>query len=283
MPNRNNFNPRLNKKTSFILSKNFKCIAWVPYMISHIILLELLLRIPSIDVSSDVYESLYFDDEFQFGKLLVYLFMISTGFLYKTIVTFEMERKTIFSSRKNEETTYCYYILISVFLYFIGPNAVILGFSDEFDSWAIRLSNFLYISGYVAGIHFNYLDVGMLQKLSLSSHHIMQWGREIWGIFIAICVIVVGLLSLMVNEIIILGRLGIYIGIYSVIILIIAIIGMMLRNTHEIHFHHYILGVLFLPLTFSQTYLSSVLQGLCLGLYTDGVSRWGMDPLFEKK
>ena len=45
--------------------------------------------------------------------------------------------------------------------------------------------------------------------------------------------------------------------------------------------HHYFLALLLLPGTSMQTRLSLVLQGLMVGLFINGVARWGFDPILQ--
>ncbi|KAF4556588.1 LCCL domain-containing protein [Elsinoe fawcettii] len=75
------------------------------------------------------------------------------------------------------------------------------------------------------------------------------------------------------------GRLPRYLLLYGIfcgsLLLMLAIPRMNIR------IHHYILGLLFLPGTSFQTRPSLLYQGLLVGLFVNGIARWGFDPLLQ--
>jgi hypothetical protein len=75
------------------------------------------------------------------------------------------------------------------------------------------------------------------------------------------------------------GRLPQYLILYSIIA--IALLILMLIPGLNLRIHHYILGLLLLPGTALQTRPSLFFQGLLLGLFINGVARWGFASLLE--
>lgn len=75
------------------------------------------------------------------------------------------------------------------------------------------------------------------------------------------------------------GRMPRYLALYGAmggsLLIMIAIPGMNLR------IHHYILALLLLPGTSIQTRLSLASQGLLVGLFLNGIARWGFDGLLQ--
>jgi hypothetical protein len=75
------------------------------------------------------------------------------------------------------------------------------------------------------------------------------------------------------------GRMPRYLAIYGLIVLTVliflAIPGLNLR------IHHYILALIFLPGTSFQNRPSLIYQGLLLGLFINGVARWGFASILE--
>jgi hypothetical protein len=75
------------------------------------------------------------------------------------------------------------------------------------------------------------------------------------------------------------GRMPRYLCVYGIIggslIIMLALPGLSLR------LHHYILGLLLLPGTCMQNRPSLVYQGLLLGLFINGVARWGFASILE--
>ncbi|PNS21182.1 hypothetical protein CAC42_3520 [Sphaceloma murrayae] len=75
------------------------------------------------------------------------------------------------------------------------------------------------------------------------------------------------------------GRLPRYLLLYGIfsgtLLLLLAVPRMNIR------IHHYILGLLFLPGTSFQTRPSLLYQGLLVGLFVNGIARWGFDSLLQ--
>lgn len=95
--------------------------------------------------------------------------------------------------------------------------------------------------------------------------------------------IIVGLLLLIVitqalafrNE----GRMPKMLGVYGVMVFgILALVAVPQMN---LRIHHYILGLVFLPGTTLQTRPSLLYQGILVGLFINGIARWGFDSILQ--
>lgn len=75
------------------------------------------------------------------------------------------------------------------------------------------------------------------------------------------------------------GRLPHYLAIYACLGVSLAILAA-LPHLH-LRIHHYILALLLLPGTAMQTRISLLCQGLLVGLFINGVARWGFAPILE--
>jgi hypothetical protein len=53
-----------------------------------------------------------------------------------------------------------------------------------------------------------------------------------------------------------------------------------LRNSHYLHYHHYLIGATQLPLACFRHPVSRCAQGLMLALLVEGAARWGFDPVW---
>lgn len=75
------------------------------------------------------------------------------------------------------------------------------------------------------------------------------------------------------------GRLPKYLGIYGIfvgsLLLLVAVPKMNVR------IHHYILGLLLVPGTSMQTRPSLLFQGILVGLFINGIARWGFDSILQ--
>ncbi|KAH7628297.1 hypothetical protein B0T09DRAFT_346348 [Sordaria sp. MPI-SDFR-AT-0083] len=75
-----------------------------------------------------------------------------------------------------------------------------------------------------------------------------------------------------------------YLALYSFIlggIVVGAIVSIAGVGTLELRIHHYVLALLLLPLTSIQTRPALVYQGLLLGLFINGIARWGFDSVIQ--
>ncbi|KZF20146.1 hypothetical protein L228DRAFT_249822 [Xylona heveae TC161] len=102
------------------------------------------------------------------------------------------------------------------------------------------------------------------------------------GAKVALVIIVVALLVIALGQVWFLrleGRLPRYLVIYVIfaitLALFVAIPGLNLR------IHHYILALLLLPGTAMQTRPALLYQGILVGLFINGIARWGFDSILQ--
>ncbi|KAH8888621.1 hypothetical protein GQ53DRAFT_783706 [Thozetella sp. PMI_491] len=75
------------------------------------------------------------------------------------------------------------------------------------------------------------------------------------------------------------GRLPRYLALYG--LFIVAILLALAMPGLKLRIHHYVLALLLLPGTSMQTRPALLYQGLLLGLFVNGVARWGFAPVLE--
>lgn len=75
------------------------------------------------------------------------------------------------------------------------------------------------------------------------------------------------------------GRLLRYLAIYATLGVSLGILAALPKLNLRIH--HYILALLLLPGTALQTRVSLLCQGLLVGLFVNGIARWGFDPVVQ--
>ncbi|KAF1953990.1 hypothetical protein CC80DRAFT_595524 [Byssothecium circinans] len=75
------------------------------------------------------------------------------------------------------------------------------------------------------------------------------------------------------------GRLLRYLGLYVILGVGLGILAAMPHL--QLRIHHYILALLLLPGTALQTRLSLLIQGLLVGLFLNGIARWGFDSILQ--
>lgn len=112
----------------------------------------------------------------------------------------------------------------------------------------------------------------------LTPHDIQQQPGALVSLIIIIavlCLITITQAIAFRNE----GRLPTLLRIYGVIVL--AILALLAVPHMLLRLHHYILGLIFIPGTTLQTRPSLLYQGLCVGLFINGIARWDFDSILQ--
>lgn len=114
-----------------------------------------------------------------------------------------------------------------------------------------------------------------ISRLLLSD--IMRDGGLFWliGLVVLLLAIVIGQMSIMRKS----GDLVYYLKIYLTGLAVLIFLGFIPGLTLRIH--HYIFSILFIPGTAYRTRLSMLYQGILVGLFLDGIGRWGFDSILE--
>ncbi|KAI9367502.1 LCCL domain-containing protein [Aspergillus egyptiacus] len=112
----------------------------------------------------------------------------------------------------------------------------------------------------------------------LTPHDIQQQP----GAIPALIIIVLVLLAIVITQALAFrneGRMPQMLTVYA--ILVAAVIALLLVPNMNLRIHHYILALLFLPGTTLQTRPSLLYQGLLMGLFINGIARWGFDSILQ--
>ncbi|KAL4948836.1 LCCL domain-containing protein [Aspergillus filifer] len=112
----------------------------------------------------------------------------------------------------------------------------------------------------------------------LTPHDIQQQP----GAIPALITIVVILVAIVITQALAFrneGRMPRMLALYGV--LVAGVIILLLVPNMNLRIHHYILALLFLPGTTLQTRPSLLYQGLLMGLFINGVARWGFDSILQ--
>ena len=75
------------------------------------------------------------------------------------------------------------------------------------------------------------------------------------------------------------GRMPKMLGVYG--LLVAGVVALIIVPNMNLRIHHYILSLLFLPGTTLQTRPSLLYQGLLVGLFINGIARWGFDSILQ--
>lgn len=241
------------------------------------------LELPSVSVDSGLYEEVYFSSKFSLFKLVFYLFLVATGYMYVTGVTLRLKRKNPLAARNGSVLGFVYYLLVGLVMFWLGPNATLMDKSQENKLDQLLLYNYLcYGFCFFVSLHFTYLDKGILKKVSFNIKDIASYSNTLKVIFGGVVVALLGLLGVQFYFLYEFGRLWIYLVALGVVVVCLGLTWAVLSKTHVLHIHHYMIGLVFIPFTALPVHYSAALQGVSLGLFAEGSARWGLEPLFKK-
>lgn len=142
---------------------------------------------------------------------------------------------------------------------------------------ATPVRNFLWLGGFWFGALSN-LTFEWIPISRLTAHDLDQQT----GAKLALAVILIVLILIVAQQVHsfwLEGRLARYVGLYA--IFIVAILICLVLPGVELRLHHYVIALLLLPGTSVPTRASLLYQGILLGLFVNGVARWGFASILE--
>lgn len=163
--------------------------------------------------------------------------------------------------------TFCAFVIFR----YMGIRRALTGLSAQVEK------TILWLGGCWFGALSNYtLDWIPIQRLNV--HDLKQQP----GAIPALLLIVGMITTIVISQIFFFrreGRLIRYLGLYGTFIG--AILTSLLLPGLSLRIHHYILALLFLPGTSMQTRPALLYQGILIGLFINGVARWGFDSVLQ--
>jgi len=143
---------------------------------------------------------------------------------------------------------------------------------------------FFYVVPFFIGLHFTYLDyMPFLQGIVLTREELKKLKFLQW-VLLAVGSIIILVLIGFHFYLFYISEKYLYFGIgYGFFFISCFIYWIAIRKTTVIHLHHYQIGAFFIAFTPFQNIISAICQGIVTGLYVEGISRWGMHPLFKRK
>ena len=160
---------------------------------------------------------------------------------------------------------------VAMFLYRYSAQPLLHGLTAQLEKTVLYLG-FCFI-----GALNNYTFAPLIPIERLTPHDLAQPGARL-----ALAIIVISIVAIVIGQIHFIrvsGNMPKYLKIYLAmgagLIILLVLPGLRLR------IHHYILALLFMPGTFIQTRPGLAYQGLLLGLFINGIARWGFDSIIQ--
>ncbi|KAK3985605.1 hypothetical protein QBC44DRAFT_334709 [Cladorrhinum sp. PSN332] len=136
----------------------------------------------------------------------------------------------------------------------------------------------LWVGGFWIGALVNSTIEPMIPLARLTRHDLEQQPGAVVGL-VAVVGLILGVGVVQAYCFWREGRLGRYLIFYGGSVLALALLAML--PGLQLRIHHYILALLLLPGTSMQTRPSLLFQGLLVGIFVNGIARWGFDSLLQ--
>ena len=160
---------------------------------------------------------------------------------------------------------------ISYILYITSAIPLLTGLTAQVEKTVLYLG-FCFI-----GALNNYTFAPLIPIERLTPHDLAQPGAKF-----ALATIVTIILVIVITQIHFIrisGNMPKYLAIYATFC--VGLLILLLLPGERLRIHHYILALLFMPGTGFQTRPGLVYQGLLLGLFINGVARWGFSSIIQ--
>lgn len=154
---------------------------------------------------------------------------------------------------------------------YMGVKRSLTGLTAQFEKTILWLGG-CWIGG-LSNYTFRFIPI---QRLN--AHDLQQQP----GAILALALIIVLLVCISIQQIYYFrleGRLPRYLALYG--LLIFAILVFIAIPSLSLRIHHYILALLLLPGTSMQTRPALLYQGILVGLFINGIARWGFDSVLQ--
>jgi hypothetical protein len=164
-------------------------------------------------------------------------------------------------------------------LFILAVQHVLVPASD--DRRALLRNGLLYFVPFVAGLHFRWVGRWTGAHFSLSKSSLAQLSTIDVVMMVVAGVVSVGVGAVCIREArrskVILG----YVTVFAVLAFVLTGITLLLSANYYLHLHHYFLALILMPFVRFAHPVCTVTQGFLAGVYVEGASRWGMDPVWN--
>lgn len=110
-----------------------------------------------------------------------------------------------------------------------------------------------------------------------------EWPLSVWLIFLSVFTPIIAVAIYLTHLYYQACILRFYAGIIGGEILLITLVSLVLRQSHNFHLHHYNVALLAIPLLGYPDMLVGFCHAFSSGAFVEGVSRWAYDPVWISK
>lgn len=207
----------------------------------------------------------------------VWMGVVTLGFIYVAGVL--CGRESLLQSGNRQTLDFSMVLVICACLYGLGPR---FNWPPVNRSWGgiVRWNGIAYVLPFFAALHWELLTRFLGAQFSLKASDLSKLEPGSVWILVLAALIFVSLLAANIVWAWQAKRLPIYCVWLLGVPCLVAWAGWQRDDGAYLHVHHYCLGIYMLPLLQFRNLISLIAQAVFLGLLVEGISRWGMDPLW---
>ena len=211
------------------------------------------------------------------ASLAFWLFMALAGYLFVSGVL--CRRPNPFASPEGNAYELPKLLTAALVVWILGARHTLQPFSAPWRR--VLLWNGLgWVAPFFAAFIYHYLEQILQVNFSLTPQCFATMSAYAWSLFGLAVVLMLGLAAW---HGVLAWRAGIllpWLGAVPAVVLPIAFLTHMWRDTHSVHIHHFFLFGIFVPWLRFQNPVCVVCQAVCASISVEGVATWGMDPMW---
>ena len=149
---------------------------------------------------------------------------------------------------------------------------------EIYTKWEVFEHNyFVWTAAFFLGLQFTHADQGIMSRFVLDWKIMKTWPLSLWVVFISLCLGLVLLASYLCYIYFTFDLQLFYLTYGSLLLTYFYIRG---RHALETHIHHYVLSLMVLSFLSYQNIILTVVHGVFSGIFIEGASHWGLDPIW---
>lgn len=214
-----------------------------------------------------------------FSELRPWLFtaLVAAGFGYVAVVL--CGRTNPMHSGNPGYWDFAFVVITAPVLYLVAATQTVRPFRAPWAHTVFR-NGLCYALPFFLGLHWAFVGRILGASFSLTPQSLARMGPNDWFALLLGAAIVLGAVTWHLRAARHARILGRYVAAFLTLVGLFTAITIALRGSHYLHFHHYTWGVFFVPFWRFNHPVSAVLQGYFLGVYVEGIARWGRDPIW---
>jgi hypothetical protein len=205
-------------------------------------------------------------------RLALWLGCLVLGFCYVAGVVNGRDNPLI--SRDGDYLALTRLLVVGGLLYFAGPCHALPDRRNLRDLACFLLP-------FAMGLQFYYGQRIDGINVSLTPRGLAHAGPAAWALIAGVAALLTGVLVLNLMQARRRGQAGWYAGSFVAFMAGVAGVTWWLRDSHSIHIHHYNAFGVFLPWLRFNHPVTLIALGACTGIFVEGVTTWGMDPVWN--